>query len=67
MLTLQFKDKKNGQYKTIMTYAKIARGMMASYIIKNQIIEQEKLKNFNQENYQYNPSLSTEQEWVYTR
>ena len=33
MKTPVFKDFKNGQYKTIMTFAKKARGLMVRYII----------------------------------
>ena len=37
MITPVFKDFKNGEYKTIMTYAKKARGFMVRYIIDNNV------------------------------
>lgn len=37
LITPVFKDYKNGQYKVISFFAKRARGMMARYIIKQQI------------------------------
>ena len=60
-----FKDLKNGEYKVVMTWAKSARGKMASYIIRNRIEKPEDLKGFKE--YSYNDRLSTENEWVFTR
>ena len=62
-----FKDFKNGQYKTIMTYAKLARGYMVRYIIDNDIDSVEGLKGFNAEGYAFDANLSTETELVFTR
>ncbi len=67
ILTVGFKDFKNGQYKTIMTYAKFARGLMSRYIIKNQLTDIEGLKGFDYENYVFNNELSSDNEWVFTR
>ncbi|MEN8787308.1 MAG: peroxide stress protein YaaA [Flavobacteriales bacterium] len=67
LLTIGFKDFKNGEYKTIMTYAKFARGLMSRYIIKNQLTDVEGIKGFNYENYTFNSSLSSENEWLFTR
>ena len=62
-----FKDFKNGQYKTIMTYAKLARGYMVRYIIDNNINTVEGLKGFATEGYAYDSNLSTDTELVFTR
>ncbi len=62
-----FKDFKNGQYKIISFFAKKARGMMASFIIRNKIVEAEQLKAFSQDGYHYNNDLSTEGKPVFTR
>ena len=62
-----FKDFKNGQYKTIMVYAKKARGMMASFIIKNQIKKEADLIAFDVDGYCYNQEASTENEIVFYR
>lgn len=67
VLTVHFKDYKNGQYKTIMTYAKFARGLMCRYLIKNKITELEDIKGFDYENYSFNAPLSSDDEWVFTR
>ena len=62
-----FKDYKNGKLKTIMMYAKKARGSMARYIVQNNLESLEDLKNYNVDNYVYDENLSNEQEWVFTR
>lgn len=67
MITPVFKDFKNGQYKTIMTFAKKARGLMVRYIIDHNITTIEGLKGFNIENYGFSQEMSTETELVFTR
>ncbi len=62
-----FKDFKNGQYKTIMTFAKKARGLMVRYIIDNNINSIEGIKAFNTDNYQFSEELSTKKDLVFTR
>lgn len=67
LLTVGFKDFKNGQYKTIMTYAKSARGLMSRYIIKNKITNSDDLRGFDYENYIFNNDLSSDTEMIFTR
>ncbi|SFV69978.1 UPF0246 protein YaaA [hydrothermal vent metagenome] len=67
IITVDFKENKNGSFKTIGIYAKKARGLMANYMIKNRINNPEKLKKFTLNNYQFNLHLSTENNWVFTR
>ena len=67
VITPVFKDFKNGEYKTIMTYAKLARGFMTRYIIDHQIDTIEGLKNFNYEGYGFSEDMSSETEFVFTR
>ncbi|PWG06445.1 peroxide stress protein YaaA [Polaribacter aquimarinus] len=67
MITPVFKDFKNGQYKTIMTFAKKARGLMVRYIIDNNIKTIEELKGFDVENYRFSEEMSSETELVFTR
>ena len=62
-----FKDRKNGNYKIISFYAKRARGLMARYIIQNQIQKPEELKGFCSEGYVYNEILSNTGDLVFTR
>ncbi|QNM84168.1 peroxide stress protein YaaA [Polaribacter pectinis] len=67
MITPVFKDFKNGQYKTIMTYAKQARGYMVRYIIENNVKNLVELKGFNVEKYGFSEEMSSENELVFTR
>jgi len=67
MITPVFKDFKNGEYKTIMTYAKMARGYMVRYIIENNVKTIEDLKGFNVEKYRFSEELSKGNELVFTR
>jgi uncharacterized protein len=67
IITPVFKDYKNGKYKIISFFAKKARGMMAAYIIKNNITDVEDLKLFDSAGYCFDNDLSTENEWVFTR
>jgi cytoplasmic iron level regulating protein YaaA (DUF328/UPF0246 family) len=67
IITPEFKEYKNGAYKMIMLYAKQARGMMAGYIIKNQIAEAVDILNFNESGYKFSPELSKENNPVFVR
>jgi len=67
VITPAFKDWKNGQYKMISFFAKKARGLMARYIIENQITDVEQLKGFDVAGYQYSTELSKANDWVFTR
>jgi hypothetical protein len=67
MITPVFKDLKNGEYKTIMTFAKKARGLMVRYIIENDIKTIEGLKGFNVNDYRFSEEMSTETELFFTR
>jgi cytoplasmic iron level regulating protein YaaA (DUF328/UPF0246 family) len=67
IITPVFKDWKNGQYKIISFFAKKARGLMARYIIQNKLMSVEKIKAFDLAGYQYNESMSKDNDWVFTR
>ncbi len=62
-----FKDWKNGQYKMISFYAKKARGVMSSWVIKNQIESADELRKFRLDGYRFSASDSTPQTPVFTR
>ena len=67
ILDIVFKEKKNDAYKVIGIYAKRARGLMVNYIIRNRITDPKALKNFSDEGYQYDETLSSDSSWVYIR
>lgn len=67
VITPEFKDFKNGEYKVISFFAKKARGMMCRFIIDKKLRKAEGLKGFDYEGYGYNVKLSTDTKWVFTR
>lgn len=67
IITPVFKDWKNGQYKMISFYAKKARGLMAAYIIQNQLTEPEQIKAFDTDGYYFSEEQSKGNEWVFLR
>jgi len=67
VVTCSFKDFKNGEYKMIMTFAKLARGYMTRYIIDTHAKTIEHLKGFNYEGYGFSEPMSTETELVFIR
>lgn len=67
VITPVFKDYKNGEYKIIMTFAKLARGLMVRYIVDHKVTTLEGLKGFNYNGYGFDENLSTDTELVFTR
>jgi cytoplasmic iron level regulating protein YaaA (DUF328/UPF0246 family) len=67
VVTPIFKEFKNGQFTTVMMYAKHARGAMTRYLIENQLSNIEELKLYDVDGYQYNELQSTTDEWVFIR
>jgi len=67
VITPIFKDKKGDSYKIISIYAKKARGMMARYIIDNDINDVKGLKKFNYEGYRFSQDESTKDNLVFLR
>ena len=62
-----FKEKKGKDYKIVMMFAKKARGRMAHYIVKNKIEKSSDLQKFKLDDYAFNKTLSTANDWVFTR
>ncbi len=67
IITPVFKDWKGDKYKIISFYAKKARGLMCAYAINHRITNAEDLKGFDLEGYEYDDSLSSGSDWVFTR
>ncbi|AKO52109.1 hypothetical protein ABA45_06465 [Marinobacter psychrophilus] len=67
LITPNFKDQKNGQYKIISFYAKKARGLMCRYAIKNGITKADDLKKFDLDGYYFSPEQSDANNWIFLR
>jgi cytoplasmic iron level regulating protein YaaA (DUF328/UPF0246 family) len=67
LVTPVFLDRKPDGYKVVSFWAKLARGKMTAWVIANRLNSPETLKSAEIWGYRYNPTLSTEQEWAFTR
>jgi len=67
VITVNFKQLKDGKYKNIAIFAKQARGMMTRYIIDNKSHTIEDIKGFNYDGYSFSEDLSIESNFVFTR
>jgi len=67
VITIHFKEYKEGKYQVVGFFAKQARGMIARYAILNRITNPEQLKVFQEEGYEFSAPLSTAQDWVFVR
>jgi hypothetical protein len=65
--TANFKQLKNGAYKTIAIFSKRARGLMTRFIVENNITNINDLKSFDYDGYVYQENISSEKELVFTR
>jgi cytoplasmic iron level regulating protein YaaA (DUF328/UPF0246 family) len=67
IIEINFQEKKNGVLKTIGINSKKARGLITNFAIKNKISNPQNLQEFNEENYRFNPSLSSNEKWFFIR
>lgn len=66
IITPEFQVLKGGQLKTIVIYAKMCRGEMVRYIIKNRIEHPDALKSFTWEGFAFDEERSTEEHLLFT-
>ena len=62
-----FKQLKNGEFKTIAIFSKKARGMMTRFIIDNDITDISDIKSFDYDGYKFHDELSKGKELIFTR
>jgi len=67
VLTLDFREERNGTYKSVSVHAKRARGLMTRYLLKNRITDPAHIRGFLDEGYTYNEQLSDDTSWIFTR
>lgn len=66
-ITINFKDKRNGKYRSVVAWTKEQRGKMVKYLINNKIEDIDKIKSYSDDGYIYNPYLSKKDELVFSR
>jgi len=67
VVNVAFKEFKNGEYKNIAIFAKLARGLMARYVVDTNANTLDDVKGFNYERYGFSESLSSPNELVFIR
>lgn len=67
MINVEFLEYQHDKLKQIVIYTKKARGMMARYVIQNQIDQEEDLKGFHEGGYWFNEQLSSTDKLVFVR
>ena len=67
VINISFKEKKNGDLKTIGLFSKKARGLMSKFIIQNKIKNPVDLKNFNDDGYKFNTKNSDDNNFLFVR
>ena len=67
VITTNFKDFKNGEYKIISFFAKEARGLMARYVIDTDAKTIDDLKAFNYGGYNFSEPMSKGDDLVFIR
>jgi len=67
VIDIKFQELKDGKYKTIAIFSKLARGLMTRYVIDTNAKTIEDVKGFDLENYRFTEALSSDTELVFTR
>jgi cytoplasmic iron level regulating protein YaaA (DUF328/UPF0246 family) len=66
IINIHFREIRNGSIKNIALNSKRARGMLADYIIRNAINSPNAIKSFNSNNYNYDLSMSDDNNFFFT-
>ena len=67
MINIDFKEEKDGTYKSVSTYSKKARGKFLNYLIINQIDSLEEIEKIDLDGYSLNKDLSNSKNLIFTR
>ena len=67
IITPEFKELRDGEYRMFGVYAKKARGQLSRFMIQNRLTEPAEIKAFDIDGYRFNAKLSDDAKWVFTR
>jgi hypothetical protein len=67
LITPIFKEQKGNDFKVIGLFAKRARGMMARFILEENIRQVKDIKGFSVDGYRFEAELSKGNDWVFAR
>ena len=66
-INVYFREARDGKLKNTALNSKRARGMLADYIIKNQLDHPDDVKTFNKSDYKFNKTLSDSNNFYFTK
>jgi cytoplasmic iron level regulating protein YaaA (DUF328/UPF0246 family) len=67
MLTINFKEIKDGKARVVAIFAKRARGLLADYIIRQRLDEPAALQDFRGSGYRFDADLSDQGQYTFVR
>jgi hypothetical protein len=67
VINIDFMENRNGEFQFISFNAKKARGMMAKFIVDNDLKDYKDLIGFDTEGYLYNPEHSTDDKFLFVK
>ena len=67
VVTIHFREEKDGTSRVISFFAKKARGAMARFAIDERLDRAEELKRFDRDGYRFDKAASTDADWIFTR
>ena len=67
VLTMHFREYRDGQLKAIQFNLKRARGLMTRFIVQHQIENVEEIKGFDTDGYYFESELSDDNNWFFVR
>ena len=67
IINVDFREKKDGNYRFLSFFAKKARGTMSRYMIDHRVQSLTALREFDYDGYTLNDELSHGDNWVFTR
>lgn len=67
IITIHFREWRNGAYKVVSLFAKKARGLMSDFLIRRRVQKVEELQGCDVAGYRYHPGLGDDLNWHFTR
>lgn len=65
IITPEFRIREGERLKTVVVYAKMCRGEMTRFALKNRINDPEIVKTFEWEGFRFDPAVSRGDEWLF--
>lgn len=66
-ISIDFREERDGQFKRIATYAKMARGQFVAQMVKAKVKDVETIKSLRFDGYVFNPEHSSADVFTFTR